>query len=72
MEACDVGGGGAIALVLGWADTVAVISPSILLLCEHSVGGAEAVALVLSVWLLIMLCGGWFEGGVWVEGVPCS
>ncbi len=46
MEACDVGGGGAIALVLGWADTDAVISPSILLLCEHSVGGAEAVALV--------------------------
>lgn len=46
MEACDVGGGGAIALVLGWADTVAAISPSTLLLCEHSVGGAGAVALV--------------------------
>lgn len=46
MEACDAGGGGAIALVLGWADTVAVISASTLLLCEHSVGGAWAVALV--------------------------
>lgn len=46
MDACDMGGGGAIALVLGWADMVAVISPSILLLCEDSVGGAGAVALV--------------------------
>lgn len=42
VEVCDVGGGGAIDL----ADTVAVISTSILLLCEHSVGGARAVALV--------------------------
>lgn len=46
MEACDVGGGGAIAFVLGWADTVAVISPSILLLCEHSVGRAVALVFV--------------------------
>lgn len=47
VEACDAGGGGAIALVLGWADMVAVRSPSILLLCEDSVSGAGAVALVL-------------------------
>lgn len=45
MEVCDVGGGGAIALVLGWADTVAEISPSTLLLCEHSAGGAGDIAL---------------------------
>lgn len=46
MEVCDMGGGGAIALVLGCADTVSVISLSILLLCEHSVVGAGAVTLV--------------------------
>lgn len=42
VEACAEGGGGAIALVLGWAE----ISLSTLLLCEHSAGGAGAVALL--------------------------
>lgn len=50
MEACDVGGGGAIAFVLGWTGRVPEldinISTTTLLVSEHSAGGAGAVAFV--------------------------
>lgn len=48
VEACDVGGGGAIALVLGWVGRVPepdkIISPITVLVSKHSAGGAGAVA----------------------------
>lgn len=76
VEACDVGGGGAIALVLGWTgwapEPDTIISPTTLLVSEHSAGGAGAIAFVfvcVVADILVWCIGGGGALGLSLKGV---